>query len=126
MFALAPRGLQSRALHHTSKLYLPTIQSTPTWSIQANQYQRQLDGKRQEHDQQKLIQVAPLAHNSPTVNSGYPNIPEEQECDHKSHIRKMIVAFKDDTNNFLNEILENTIKHVEALRDETNTFLKEI
>ena len=37
---------------------------------------------------------------------------------------KMIEVFKEDINNSLKEIQENTIKQVEALKEETNIFLK--
>jgi hypothetical protein len=41
-------------------------------------------------------------------NPSYPNIPEKQNNDLKSHLTKMIAAFKEDIKNSLNEIQENT------------------
>ena len=56
---------------------------------------------------------------SPTSAShGYPNIPEKQDSDLKSHLMKMIEDFKKDINNFLKEIQENTGKQVEAVKRE--------
>ena len=37
----------------------------------------------------------------------YPNMPEKQDNDLKSHLMKMIEAFKEDINNSLKEIQEN-------------------
>lgn len=39
---------------------------------------------------------------------------------------KMIEVFKEDINNSLNEIQENTEKQVETLKDQTNKSLQEI
>jgi chaperonin cofactor prefoldin len=39
---------------------------------------------------------------------------------------KMIEVFKEDINNSLNEIQENTEKQIETLKDQTNKSLKEI
>jgi hypothetical protein len=36
-----------------------------------------------------------------TASYGYLVIPEEQGCDHKSHLMNMIKTFKEDINNFL-------------------------
>ena len=44
----------------------------------------------------------------------------------KSQFGKMIEAFKEDINNSLKEIQENTGKWVEALKEETKESLKEI
>ena len=59
-----------------------------------------------------------------TASTGYPNTPEEQDYDLKSHLMKMIEAFKEDINNSLKEMQENT--QSEALKEETNTVLREI
>ena len=57
---------------------------------------------------------------SPTTASlGYPNTPEKQDSDLKSHLMMMIEDFKKDINNSLKEIQENTGKQVEALKEET-------
>jgi hypothetical protein len=48
---------------------------------------------------------------SPTTASpGYPNTPRKQDSDLKSHLKKMIEDFKDNINNSLKEIQENTGK----------------
>jgi hypothetical protein len=61
-----------------------------------------------------------------TASPGYINTTEEQDCSLKSHLRKMIEAFKENVNNSHKETQENTIKQVEALTEETNEYLKEI
>jgi predicted nucleic acid-binding Zn-ribbon protein len=64
---------------------------------------------------------------SPTIVSpGYPNTPEKQDSDLKSHLMMMIKNFKKDINNSLKEIQENTGKQVEALKEETQKSLKEL
>ena len=64
---------------------------------------------------------------SPTTASpGYPNTPEKQDSDLKSHLMMMIEDFKKDINNSLKEIQENTGKQVEALKEETQKSLKEL
>lgn len=47
---------------------------------------------------------------STTMQALDPNTPEEQRWDHKSHLMKMIKAFKKDINESLKEIQENIIK----------------
>jgi hypothetical protein len=54
-----------------------------------------------------------------TTSPGYPNTPEKQDSDLKSHLMMMIQDFKKDINNSLKEIQENTGKQVEALKEET-------
>ena len=54
-----------------------------------------------------------------TVSPGYPNTPEKQDSDLKSHLMMMIEDFKKDINNSFKEIQENTGKQVEALKEET-------
>ena len=57
---------------------------------------------------------------SPTTASpGYPNTPEKQDSDLKSHLMMMIEDFKKDINNSLKEIQENTGKQLEALKEDT-------
>ena len=60
------------------------------------------------------------------MNPGYPNTPEKQDSDLKSHLMMMIEDFKKDINNSLKEIQENTGKQVEALKEETQKSLKEL
>jgi hypothetical protein len=54
-----------------------------------------------------------------TSSSGYPNIPEKEDLDLKSHLMMQIEDFKKDIDNSLKEIQENTGKHVDALKEET-------
>jgi hypothetical protein len=52
--------------------------------------------------------LAPSEPSSLTTPSlGYPNTPEKQDCDLKTHLMKMREVFKDDINNSLKEIQEN-------------------
>ena len=50
----------------------------------------------------------------------YPNAPEKQDSDLKSHLMMMIEVFKKDVNNSLKEIQENTGKQLEVLKEETD------
>jgi ElaB/YqjD/DUF883 family membrane-anchored ribosome-binding protein len=59
-------------------------------------------------------------------SSRYPNMPEKQDNDLKSHLMEMIDIFEEDTNNCIKEIQENTGKQVKALKEKTNKSLKEI
>jgi hypothetical protein len=43
-----------------------------------------------------------------TANYGYPNTPEKQDADSKSHHMMMIEDFEKDINDSLKEIQENT------------------
>jgi hypothetical protein len=61
-----------------------------------------------------------------TVSPGYPNTPEKQDLDFKSHLMLMIEDFKKDINNSLKEIQENTGKELDALKEETQKSLKEL
>ena len=63
---------------------------------------------------------------SPTTAShGYPNTPEKQDSDLKTHLMMMIKDFKKDINNSLKEI-QNTDKQVKALKEKIQKFLKEL
>ena len=58
---------------------------------------------------------------SPTTgNPEYTNIPENQ--DQRFYFIKIIEPFKEEINNSLKEIKENTGKRVESLKEETNPF----
>jgi hypothetical protein len=71
--------------------------------------------------------LAPSEPSSPTTaNAGYPNTPEKQDSDVKSHRLMMIEDFKNDINNPLKEIQEKRGKQVEALKEETYESPKEI
>ena len=50
-----------------------------------------------------------------TASPEYNNTPENQEADLKSYLMKIIESFKEDINNSLNEIQENTGKKVKEL-----------
>ena len=64
---------------------------------------------------------------SPTTASpGYPNTPEKQDSDLKSHLMMMIENFKKDINNSLKGTQENTAKQVDDLKEETQKSLKEL
>ena len=55
---------------------------------------------------------------SPTeVSLGYPNTPEKQNIDLKSHLMMMIEDIKKDISNSLKEIQENTGKQLQALKE---------
>jgi hypothetical protein len=58
--------------------------------------------------------------------NGYHNRPEKQDNDLKSHLMKMILAFKEGKKPSLKQIQENTGKQLEAPEEETNKSLKEI
>ena len=65
------------------------------------------------------------APNSPiTASHKYPNTLEKKDTDLKFHLMKIIETFKEDINNSLKEIQENTVKQVEALNEETNSSRK--
>jgi hypothetical protein len=53
------------------------------------------------------------------------NTPENKEAHLKSNLMKIIESFKEDINNSLKEIQENTGKQVEDYKEVTNTFIKE-
>ena len=55
-----------------------------------------------------------------TTNPGYPHETEAQEEELKSSFINKIEAFKEEMNNFLKEIHENTFKQVKALKEEAN------
>jgi hypothetical protein len=61
-----------------------------------------------------------------TAIPGYLNTPEEQDCDLKSYFMKMIKAFKEDINNSLKEIQENTIKQVKEMNKMAQDLKMEI
>jgi predicted phage gp36 major capsid-like protein len=64
--------------------------------------------------------LAPLEPSSLTIASPrFPNTPEKQDSELKSHFRKMIEAFKEDINTSLKKLQNNTGKKVEALKDKS-------
>ena len=75
----------------------------------------------QDHKQQKPIYFdsirIQLSHHS---KPWHPKTPEKHDGDLKSHLMKIIETFKENINNSLKEIQENTVRQVEALKEETN------
>jgi uncharacterized protein YukE len=64
---------------------------------------------------------------SPTTASPeYNNTPENQKADLKSYLMKIIESFKEDINNSLKEIQENTGKQVEELNKVTQDLKVEV
>ena len=61
---------------------------------------------------------------STTGSPEYFNTLEIQGTDLKSYLMKIIESFKEDINNSLKKIQENTGKQVEALKEETNPLKK--
>jgi hypothetical protein len=49
-----------------------------------------------------------------TVSLGYSNTPEKQDSDLKPHLVKMTEDFKEDINNSLKEIQEETSKYIRS------------
>jgi hypothetical protein len=60
------------------------------------------------------------------VSPGYPNTPEKQDSDLKSHLMMMIENIKKGINNSLKELQENTGKQQETLKEEKQRSLKEL
>ena len=79
-----------------------------------------------ERGKQKIIRNrsqyrwTPSEPSSPTTSPEYTNTPENQEADLKSYLMKIIDFFKEDINNSLKEIQENTGKQGKALKEEIN------
>jgi hypothetical protein len=61
-----------------------------------------------------------------TASPEYPNTPEKQDSNLKSHLMMMLGQFKKNINNLIKEIQENTGKQLEALKEETQKSLKEL
>jgi hypothetical protein len=62
---------------------------------------------------------------SPTsASSGYTNTPENQDTELKSYLMKIREFSKENINNSLKEIQENTGKQIEAYKEETNSLKK--
>jgi hypothetical protein len=61
--------------------------------------------------------MTPSEHSYPTTACpGYSNTTKTQENDHTSNLIKMIVAFKEEMNEYLKKIPENRLKQVEAFK----------
>lgn len=59
-------------------------------------------------------------------SSRYPNMPEKQDNDLKSHLMEMIDIFEEDTNNCIKEIQENTGKQLKELNKEIQDLKVEV
>lgn len=53
-----------------------------------------------------------------TANPGYPNTPEEQDYDPKSHVMMIMEAFKEEINKLLKEIQKNTNSQIKGFKEE--------
>ena len=63
-------------------------------------------------------------HSTPTSPSpGHPNTPEKLDPCLKAYLMMMVEDIKNDFNNSLEEIQENTAKQVEDLKEEAQKFL---
>jgi hypothetical protein len=62
---------------------------------------------------------------TPTSPSpGYPNTPEKQDSESKSYLMMLVEDLKEDINNSLKEIQENTAKQVELFKEIQENMLK--
>ena len=57
---------------------------------------------------------------------GYPNIPEKQDLDLKSHLMMLLEDFQEEINKSLKEIQENIGKQVKELKEKTQNSLKSL
>ena len=77
-------------------------------------------GKHKNRSNRNQDYLASSEPNSPTIASpGYTITPEKQDMDLKSLIMMMIKDFKNEINNSLKEIQENTGKQLEVFKEET-------
>jgi hypothetical protein len=134
---------QVLTLYHSSLYLISSQRVSSSWSTET-------EGCRRDKPQSEIARIANTRNNqmakgkgkntsnrnqgylessepsSPiTVSPGYPNTPEKQESDLKSHpMMRTIEDFKKDINNFLKDIQEKTGKQVEALKEEQKIPLK--
>jgi ElaB/YqjD/DUF883 family membrane-anchored ribosome-binding protein len=57
---------------------------------------------------------------------GHPNTPEKLDPDLKAYLMMMVEDIKENFNNSLKDIQENTAKQVEGLKEEAQKSLKEL
>jgi len=69
--------------------------------------------------------LAPSEPSSTTKANRYPNTPEKQDSDLKSHLMMVREDFKE-INNSLKKLQDNTGKQIEALKEEIQKSLKEL
>jgi hypothetical protein len=81
---------------------------------------KNLTNRNQDHS------LSPEPSTCNSVSPGYPNTPEKQDSDLKSHLMMLVEDFKKEINNALKEILENTAKQVEGGKEEAQKSLKEL
>jgi hypothetical protein len=110
-------GLQA---HRRDKLEPETARSTNTTDNQM------VKGKHKNLTNRNLDYMTSEPISPQTASSGYPNTPEKQDLDLKSHLMMLIEDFQKVINNSLKEIQENTGKQVEDLKEETQKSLKEL
>jgi hypothetical protein len=92
-------------------------QTSRTSNTKDNWMARDKDKNISKRNQGYLASSGP---SSPTtVSTEYPNTPEKQDSDLKSHL---IEEFNEDINNSFKEIQENTGKQVEAHKEETQNI----
>jgi hypothetical protein len=66
-------------------------------------------GKHKNISNRNQCHLAPSEPSSlTTAITGYPNTPEKQDSDLKSHLMKMLEGLKEETHKSLKEIQENT------------------
>jgi hypothetical protein len=102
----------------------PRSETARPANTRVNQMARDTDKNISNRNQGCLASSEPIS--PTTVSPEYPNTPEEQDSDLKSHLMMMIEEFKKGINNSLKEIQEDTGKQVEALKEETQKSLKEL
>jgi hypothetical protein len=106
--------------HRRDKLQSETAIKTNT---RGNRMARGKHNNLSNRNQGYLASLEPCS--PTTANPGYPNTPDKQDFDLKSHLMNRIEGFKKDINYSIKEIQENTGKQ-EVLKEETQKSLKEL
>jgi hypothetical protein len=115
--------LDSEKFLHNQDLRRDRLQSE-TARVSSTRDNQMVRGKCKNISNRNQGYLASSKPSSPiTASPAYPKISEKQHSDLKSHLVKIIKTFKEDINNTFKEI---TGKQAEALKEETNKFLKEI
>jgi hypothetical protein len=116
----SPRSTDTRACRR-EKQQSETARSANTRDDQMSR------GKGKNINNRNQGYLASSESSSPTTASpGYPNKPEKQDSDLKSHpMMMMIEDFKKDINNSLKELQEKTGKQLKALKEVAQKSLKE-
>ena len=109
-------GADTSLQAHKKDKHLP--ETAGTTNTRDNQM---VKGKHRNITNRNQGNMAPFKSNCPTTASpGYPNTPEKQDLDLRSHLMILNENFKKDINHSLKEI------QVEALKEETQKSLKEL